>query len=113
MPGGGTYIDDAQGLVDRGLSVEREAGVDFGRDLAGDDLQDLLAELHQQVVEGGVDLVLDVLAVLLAVLNSGVDELGVLLLLGRGEDQGGVGGGILGLVLGDGREVARVADDGL
>jgi hypothetical protein len=51
--------------------------------------------------------------VLLAVLDGGIDELGVLLLLGRGEDQGGVGGGILGVVLVDGREITRVADDDL
>jgi hypothetical protein len=51
--------------------------------------------------------------VLLAVLDGGIDELGVLLLLRRGEDQGGVGGGILGVVLVDGRKVTRVADDDL
>jgi hypothetical protein len=51
--------------------------------------------------------------VLLAVLDSGIDELGVLLLLGGGENQGRVGGGILGIVLVDGRKVTRVADDDL
>jgi hypothetical protein len=51
--------------------------------------------------------------VLLAILDSAVDELGVLLLLGRGENQGRVGGRILGVVLGNGREVAGVADDSL
>lgn len=40
--------------------------------------------------------------VLLAVLDSGVDKGGVLGLLGSGQDQRGVGGGILGLVLADG-----------
>jgi hypothetical protein len=51
--------------------------------------------------------------VLLAVLDGGVDEFGVLGLLGRGEDQRRVGGGILWLVLGDRGEVTAVADDGL
>jgi hypothetical protein len=51
--------------------------------------------------------------VLLAVCDSLVDQLRVLLLLGRGEDEGGVGGGILGLVLLDGRKVTRVGDDSL
>jgi hypothetical protein len=51
--------------------------------------------------------------VLLAVLDSGVDQLLVLLLLGRGEDERGVGGRILGLVLVDGRKVTGVADDNL
>lgn len=39
---------------------------------------------------------------LLGVVDCGVDQLGVLGLLGGREDQGGVGGGILGLVLADG-----------
>jgi len=47
----------------------------------------------------------------LAVLDSGINELGVFGLLRRSEDQGGVGGSILGLVLRDGSEVTRVADD--
>jgi hypothetical protein len=51
--------------------------------------------------------------VLLAVLDGGIDQLRVLLLLGRGENQGRVGGGILGVVLGNGRKVTRVADDNL
>lgn len=49
----------------------------------------------------------------LAVLNSGVDELRVVGLLRCGEDQGRVGGGILRLVLINGREVAGVAYDDL
>lgn len=48
----------------------------------------------------------------LAVRNRGGNDLGVLGLLDGGEDQGGVGGGILGLVNGDGLEVSRVGDDG-
>lgn len=107
----GTYVDDAQGLVHRLLGGEGEACVHLGRDLSGDDLEDLAAELDEEVIEGDVDLVVKVLAVLLAVLDGGVDELGVLGLLGGGEDERGVGGGILGLVLVDGREVSGVADD--
>jgi hypothetical protein len=37
-----TSLDNVQGLVDTGLGVEREAGIDLGGDLAGDDLEDLL-----------------------------------------------------------------------
>lgn len=54
-----------QGLVDTGLGVERETGVDLSRDLAGNNLQDLLAELDQQTVEGSIDLRVDILAGLL------------------------------------------------
>lgn len=108
-----TYVNDAEGLLDGDLLVEGEAGVDLSGDLAGDDLQDLSTELDKQVVEGDVDLLSDVLAVLLAVGDSLVDELGVLGLLGGGEDEGRVGGGILRLVLANGGEVTGVADDGL
>jgi hypothetical protein len=102
-----------QGLVDRGLGVERQAGIDFSRDLAGDDLQDLLAELDQEAVEGGVDLLVDAAALGFGVGDGIVNELGILGLLGGGEDQGRVGGGILGLVLANGGKVTRVANDDL
>lgn len=108
-----THVNDAEGLLDGDILVEGEAGVDLSGDLAGDDLEDLAAELDEQVVEGDVDLLVDVLAVLLAVRNSVVDELGVLGLLGGGEDEGRVGGGVLRLVLADGGEVTGVADNGL
>lgn len=50
---------------------------------------------------------------LLAVLNGGVNQRRVLGLLGGGEDERGVGCGILGLVLLDGRKVTRVGDNRL
>jgi hypothetical protein len=100
------YINDAEGLVDGGLGAEGEAGVDLSGDLAGNDLQNLLAELDKETVESGINLGVDIAALVLGVLNSDVDELGVLGLLGGGEDQGRVGGGILGLVLGDGCSIS-------
>jgi hypothetical protein len=108
-----TYVNDAESLLDGDLLVEGEAGVDLSGDLAGDNLQDLGTETDEEVVEGHVDLLVGVLAVLLAVGDSLVDELGVLGLLRRGEDEGRVGGGILRLVLANGGEVTGVADDGL
>ena len=108
-----TYVDNAESLLDGDILVEGEAGVDLSGDLAGDDLEDLAAELDKEVVEGDVDLLVGVLAVLHTVRDSIVNELGVLGLLGGGEDEGRVGGGILRLVLANGGEVARVADDGL
>lgn len=45
---------------------------------------------------------------LLAILDSGVNQLGVFRLLGSREDQGGVGGGILGLVLANGWETLAI-----
>lgn len=46
--------------------------------------------------------------VLLAVLDSGVNQLGVFGLLGGREDEGRVGGGILGLVLANGCETSAI-----
>jgi hypothetical protein len=49
-----------------------------------------------------LDLLIEGAALLLTVGNGSVDEGGVLGLLGSSQDQGGVGGGILGLVLANG-----------
>jgi hypothetical protein len=98
----GAHVNDAQGLLDRGLGVEGEAGVNLGGDLAGDDLENLGAELDEEVVEGLVDLGVDVTAGGLGGGDGLVDQGGVLGLLGGGEDEGGVGGGILRLVLANG-----------
>ena len=102
-----------QRLLNAQVLVKGEAGVNLGGDLARHDLENLATELHEQVVEGRVDLIVDILAMLLAVGDGLVDELGVLGLLRRGEDEGRVGGGILRLVLANGGEVTRVADDSL
>lgn len=91
-----------KGLVNRGLGVERETSIDLSGDLAGDDIKDLLAELNEETVQGGVDLLVKSDTLLLAGSDGGVDEAGVLGLLGRSQDQRGVGGGILRLVLVDG-----------
>jgi hypothetical protein len=49
-----------------------------------------------------LNLLIEAAALLLTVGNGSVDEGGVLGLLGSSQDQGGVGGGILGLVLANG-----------
>ena len=110
-----TYLDNAEGLGDTGVSVERESGVDLGGDFAGNDLENLLSELDKESIKDGINLVVNVLAlcVVLAVLDSVVNELGVLLLLGSSQDQRRVGGGILRLVLVNGSKVTRVTDDNL
>ena len=61
-----TYVDDVQRLVHAGLRVERKARVDLGRDLAGDDLENLAAELDEQAVERGVDFLIEVFALSIA-----------------------------------------------
>jgi hypothetical protein len=55
-------LDDVKGLVDGSLGVEGEPGINLSGDLAGDDLEDLLAELNEKVVEGSVDLLIKSLA---------------------------------------------------
>lgn len=96
------YLDDVQSLVDGLLGVEGESSVDLGGDLAGDDGENLTAELDQQAVESVVDLALDVATLLLAVGDGSVYQLGVLGLLGGSQDERRVGGGILRLVLANG-----------
>jgi hypothetical protein len=102
-----------QRLLDRLLGAEREAGINLGRHAAGDDLEDLASELHEQIVQRGVDFLVDGAAVALAVLDRLVDQGRVLGLLGRGQDQRRVRGCILRLVLLDGGKVAGIAYDGL
>ena len=99
-----SYLDDGEGLVNGGLGVEGQLGVNLGGDLARNNLEDLLAELNKETVQGGIDLLVNGPALGLTESNSGIDESGVLGLLGGSQDQGGVGGGILGLVLADSYE---------
>lgn len=109
-----TYIDNVEGLVDRGLGVKGEGGVDLGRDLAGDDLEDPLAELDEEVVERRLDLLVDRATLLaLDVGNGGVQHSGVLGLLGGRENEGGVGGGVLGLVLANGCGIVSIGPEGI
>jgi hypothetical protein len=56
------YLNNVKGLVDGGLGIEREASINLGGDLSGNDLENLLAELNQELVKGGVNLLVDVLA---------------------------------------------------
>lgn len=99
-------------LVDGGLGVKRVESIDLSGDLAGNDLEDLLAELDEKTVKSIVDLLLDGTALLLSVVDSDVDQLGVLGLLGGSEDERGVGGSILRLVLANGyrKWLVRIAN---
>ena len=105
-----TYIDDVKGLLDRSLGVKGEGGVDLGRDLAGDDLENLLAELDEEVIERGLDLLVNRASLLaLDMGNGGIQHSGVLGLLRGRENEGGVGGGILGLVLANGCGIVSIS----
>jgi hypothetical protein len=89
-------------LVNGALLVEREASIDFCRNLSGNDLEDLLAKLNKEAVESSVNLIVHYLSVLLSVNNGSINKLAVFDLLRCGEDQGRVGCGILWLVFSDG-----------
>lgn len=96
------YLNDVQGLVNTSLLIERESGIHLSGNLSWHNLQDLLSKLNQETVESGIDLLVGGVAVLLSVCNGDVDQLCVFLLLGCGQDEGWVGGGILGLVFANG-----------
>lgn len=96
------HVDDGKGLVDGGLLVEGQSGVDLGGHSAWDDLQDLGTELNKQSVKGDGGLFFWGRSLALGVIDGGVDQVGVLRLLGGSKDQRWVGGGILRGELGNG-----------
>jgi len=65
--------DKVLGLLNGGLLVERETGVDLSRDTAGDDLEDLGTESNEETVSGKVELLGLVRSLLLGVLDGNVD----------------------------------------
>ena len=126
FPGGGDFDEDAlagdagffvhadevTGFVDVGLGVEGEAGVDFGGDAAGDDFEDFEAEGDDEAVHDGVEKGGAGEGGGFAVGDGFFDEGLVFVFLGGLEDEGGVGGGVLGFVGLHGFEVSGVGDDG-
>lgn len=97
-----------ESLVDGALGVERQLGVNLGRDAPGNDVENLLAKLDQETVKSEVDLGVGIATLLLGVGNGIVNQLSILGLLGGGEDERRVGGGILGLVLVNGCEMVSI-----
>jgi hypothetical protein len=95
-------LNKVESLVDGGFGIERVTSVDLCGDLTGDDLENLLAELNKETVEGIINLLVDRAALLLSIVDGDIDQLGVLLLLRSSEDERRVGGSILRLVLANG-----------
>lgn len=75
-------LDDVQGLVYGGLGIEGQLGVDLSRDLAGNDLEDLPAELDEEAIYSGIGLLVNSLTLLFAIGDSGINEGGIIGLLG-------------------------------
>lgn len=87
LPGGGDLDEDALALdterlvegdevlslLDGGFLVERETGVNLGRDTARDNLEDLATEGDEETVGGEVELLGLVRGLLLGVLDGNVD----------------------------------------
>jgi hypothetical protein len=96
-----------------GPLVKAEPRVDFRRDFAWYNAQDLAPKLHKQVVESGIGLLIEILSMTPAIRHCLIDELGVFGLLGCGENEGRVGCRILWFVFGDRGELAGVTHNNL
>ena len=103
--------DQPARLLDRRLGVEREPGVDLGRDAAGDDLEDLLAEGDEQAIDAGLDLRVVIVALGLGRADDLLEQPAVSRHLRRLQQERRVRRGIAGLVLGDRLEVTAVGND--
>ena len=113
--GGLVLGDDVARGGDGFVGVVGEAGVDFGGDAARDDFKDLLAEGDGEFFEGECgDVMVGGFGAggVAGLLEDAVDDGSVLGHTGGGGDEGGIGGGILGLVLLDRVDVAGVGDYG-
>ena len=112
MPGLLVHADQLARLGQRSLGVEAQAGIDLGGHPAGDDLEDLAAEVDQQLVHERLGAVGPVArATAMAYCRASSTRCCVLRLLGRLVEQRRVGRRILRLVLGDGLDVAGVGHD--
>ena len=124
FPGGGQLDQDAivgdagfvveadqlAGLGDAGVGVEGETGIHLGGDAARDDFQYFQTYVDRQLVARVDDLLCLVLALGLGPVDGVFDQRRVLGDLGCLQHQGGVGGGIDGLVALDGFDVAGVGN---
>jgi hypothetical protein len=88
-------------LLNRSLGIERESGIDLSRNLSWNNLQDFLSELYQKSIKCSINLLVNVAPLVLSICDSGIDEFGIIWLLGCGENKGRVGGRVLGLVFAD------------
>src|SRR5262249_41733557 len=86
-------------------------GVDLGRDSAGDDLQNLLAEGDEQPVDARLDLGRGIARLRQGGVQRLLEQLPVGRHLGRLQEQRWIRGGIPRLVVGKRLEVTRVGDN--
>ena len=103
--------DDLARLPHRGHGIETVTGVDFGRHAARHDPQDLAAEGHGQSVHEGLGARRPGESRRRGRRQRAVDQVPVLRLLGRLQQQRRIGRRILRAVLTDGVDVAGIGDD--
>ena len=104
--------DELAGLGDGAGGIEREAGVDFSGDAAGDDFEDFLTEEDEDAVDDAFDEGVGGEGGTFEFCDGLIDE-GAVLRFFRGlEDEGWVGGGVLGEEGAHGFEVTGVCDYG-
>ena len=97
--------DELAGLGDCGGLIERQAGIDFGRDAAGDNLEDFRAEGDEEGIDGGLH------ALALVILGRLLEEGLVFGHLDGLKNKARVGRGIQRLESLHGGEVAGIGDD--
>src|SRR6478752_7910598 len=105
-------LDEVARLVDAAIPVEAEARVDLGRDTTGDQLQDLAAEIHEQLVHEGNGLGFLIARLLLGIAQRLFHEVLVLRLLCSLEQERRVGGRVLRLGFADSFDVAGIGYHG-
>ena len=96
------------------FGIEREPGIDFGRDATGDNLEDLQAEGDREAVHRLVDdrLGIGALGGVAGLLEGALDDAVVRAHLGRGGEQRRVGRRVAWFEFDDRLEVTGVGDDG-
>ena len=102
--------DQLAGLGEGGLGIEAQAGIHFGGDAAGNDLEDLAAEADEQLVHEGFGLRFGIPALLVGVVERIHHQVLVLRPLRRAEQQRRIGGCILRLEARDGLDIAGIRD---
>lgn len=104
--------DEVAGFFESAGDIERKAGIDFGGDASGDDLEDLLAKGNEQIVDDffGESFAGEIAG---AVFGDGrLEEREILRELNRFVDESWIGRGVLRFVFFDRGEIAGVGDDG-
>ena len=104
-------LDQLPRFVDRPLDIVRQSRVGFGRNTSGHNLENIGAELDEQVIADVFDLCLAAQARVLPILQNFVQQMSVLLLLSGGINQARVRRRVLRLEILDRLKVCGVGDD--